>query len=147
MAALVLFNQFFQNVGRGVHNLHTNALKMALTNSAPNIATQALLSDITQIANGNGYTTGGFTLSGITFTLDSAVAELIASDLVITASGGTMATWRYPVLYDDTPSSPLDPLIGYLDVGSGISLADGQSRTLDFSATLGLLRLGAGTVS
>lgn len=147
MAALVLFNQFFQDIGRGVHNLHTGALKVALTNSAPNIATQAILSDITQIANGNGYTTGGFTLSGVTFALDSAVAELIASDLVITASGGTMGTWRYPVVYNDTPSSPLDPLIGYLDVGSGISLADGQSRTLDFSATAGLLRLGAGTVS
>jgi hypothetical protein len=147
MAALILFNQFFQNVGRGVHNLHTNTLKVALTNSAPNIATQALLSDITQIANGNGYTTGGFTLAGQSFTLDSAVAELLASDLVITASGGTMATWRYPVLYDDTPSSPLDPLIGYLDVGGAIALADGQSRTLDFSATNGLIRFGAGTIS
>lgn len=147
MAALILFNQFFQNVGRGVHNLHTDALKVALTNSAPNIATQALLSDITQIASGSGYTTGGFTLAGQSFTLDSAVAELLANDLVISASGGTMATWRYAVLYDDTPSSPLDPLIGYLDVGSAISLADGQSRTLDFSATNGLVRFGAGTIS
>lgn len=147
MAALVLFNQFFQNIGRGVHNLHTNTLKMALTNSAPNIATQSVLADITQISAGAGYTTGGFTLSGQSFTLDSTIAELIATDLVITASGGTMATWRYPVLYDDTPTSPADPLIGYLDVGSAISLADGQSRTLDFSATLGLLRLGAGTIS
>lgn len=147
MAALILFNQFFQDVGRGVHNLHTGSLKVALTNSAPNIATQSVLADITQIAAGNGYSTGGFTLSGVTFSLDSAVAELIASDLVIAASGGTMATWRYPVVYNDTPTSPLDPLIGYLDAGSGISLADGQSRTLDFSATLGLLRLGAGTIA
>jgi hypothetical protein len=51
------------------------------------------------------------------------------------------------VLYDDTPSSPLDPLIGYLDVGGAIALADGQSRTLDFSATNGLIRFGAGTIS
>lgn len=146
MAVLILFNQFYQNIGRGVHNLNANTLKVALTNSAPALGNQTI-SDITQIANGNGYTTGGFTLSGISFTLDGSVAELLASDLVITASGGTMGTWRYPVLYDDTPSSPADPLIGYLDAGSAISLADGQSRTLDFSSTNGLLRLGAGTIS
>lgn len=146
MALLNIFPIFFQNVGRGVHNLNANTLKVALTNSAPSLA-NTLLSDITQIANGNGYTTGGFTLSGTSFTLDGSVAELLASDLVITASGGTMGTWRYGVVYDDTPSSPLDPLIGYVDVGSALSLGDGQSRTLDFSATNGLWRLGAGTIT
>lgn len=146
MALLTVVNIFYQNVGRGVHNLNANTLKCALSNVAPSASNQ-LLSDITQIATGNGYSSGGFTLSGVSFTLDGSVAELLASDLVITASGGTMATWRYPVIYDDTPTSPLKPLIGFLDAGSAISLTDTQSRTLDFSAVNGLLRLGAGTIS
>lgn len=146
MASFIVFPQFFQNVGRGVHNLNANALKVALSNTAPSLSNQ-VLADITQIANGAGYTAGGYALSGISFTLDGSVAELLVSDHVITAVGATMATWRYPVIYDDTPSSPADPLLGYIDVGSGISLADGQTRTLDFSAINGLIRLGAGTIA
>lgn len=147
MADLVNFAQFFQDVGRGVHNLNADTLKVALTNSAPNASTGATISDITQISAGNGYSAGGFTLEGTAFALDGAVAELVADDLVIAASSGAMAQWRYAVIYNDTPTSPADPLIGYIDNGSAVDLADGESITLDFSATNGLVRLGAGTIS
>ncbi len=146
MAQFIIFPSFYLHVGRAVMNLDADTLKVALTNSAPSSG-NSLLSDITQIATGAGYASGGFSLSGVDYSLDGSIGELTATDLVITASGGTMATWRYPVIYDDTPSNPLKPLIGYLDVGTGISLADGQSRTLDFSSVNGILRLGAGTLS
>lgn len=146
MADFVNLAQFFQDVGRGVHNLNADTLKVVLTNIAPNAA-DGVLADITQISAGNGYSAGGFTLTGTAFTLDTGVAELVADDLEIAASGGAMAQWRYAVIYNDTPTSPADPLIGYIDNGSAIDLASGESITLDFSAATGIVRLGAGTIS
>ena len=131
MATFNKFQDFVEKLGKGIHDLSADALKVALTNSAPNASTAAGLADITQIAAGNGYTTGGFALTGVTYTETAGVGTLSASDLVITASGGTMATFRYAVLYNDTQTG--DPLICYWDQGSTISLANSESVTLKFS--------------
>lgn len=145
MPTFTFFSQFFQDVGRGVHNLNSDTIKVALTNTAPTPGTDAVLTDITQISAGNGYTAGGFTLANTAFALDTGVAELVADDLEIAASGGAMGDWQYAVYYNDTAAS--DQLIGYIDVGSTVSLGDGESRTLDHSATSGIARLGSGTIS
>jgi hypothetical protein len=57
-------------------------------------------------------------------------------DVVITASGGTVGPFRYVVLYNDTPTSPADPLIGWWDHGSEVTLVDEQAFTTDFGASL-----------
>jgi hypothetical protein len=59
--------------------------------------------------------------------------------VVFTASGGSIASFRYAVLYNDSPTSPADPLIGYWDYGSTVSLSDGESLTVDFDASNGIL--------
>ena len=61
--------------------------------------------------------------------------------MTITASGGSIGPFRYAVLYNDTPTSPADPLIGYWDNGTSETLADGESVTVDFSATNGVLQI------
>jgi hypothetical protein len=137
MAAFVKYQQFVEDLGNSVHDLvgtqHT--LKVALTNTAPNVATHAVFADITEISAGNGYTAGGADTqndgseSGGTLTVTGV-------DVVWTASGGTIGPFRYVVLYNDTPSSPADPLIGYWDYGSSITLASGETFTADFGASL-----------
>jgi hypothetical protein len=102
MATLTLYQDFKEQLGKGVHNLASNTFKAALTNSAPNAATHVQLSDITQLSTGGGYTGG---------------------------AGGV-------VIYNDTASSPADALVGYLDYGSSITLADTETFTLDFGASL-----------
>jgi len=131
MATFTLFNSFAGKVGDGTIDLDTHTFKCALTNVAP-VATNTVLADITQIAAGNGYSTGGVTLTNVTYTEPSAGTWKWDSDnIVITASGGTMATFRYLVIYDDTAAS--DNLVGYYDAGSQ-SLADGTSLTLTVNA-------------
>jgi hypothetical protein len=131
MATVVLFDEFFNHLATGVHNLSTGAFKVALTNTAPVQDTGATLSNITQIAGSGGYTTGGSTipLAWAETAAGSGIWQLgtDASDVTFTATAGGMGTFRYAVLYNDTPTSPADPLIGYLDYGSAVSLAENAS--------------------
>src|SRR5574343_394998 len=60
------------------------------------------------------------------------------TDVVFTASGGNLGastTGRYFSIYDDTPTSPADPLQMYYDYGSTFTVADTETMTLDFAAT------------
>jgi hypothetical protein len=59
---------------------------------------------------------------------------------VLTASGA-VATFRYVDIYNDTPSSPLDPLIGWYDYGADVTLANGETFTIDFDQSLGFIQL------
>lgn len=137
MAAFVLFDSFKETPFEKVHNLASDTIKVALTNSAPSAA-NTVLTDITQIANGNGYTTGGATLTVSSSSQTSGTYKWVVADLTFTASGGTMATFRYAVYYNDTATS--DELIGYVDYGSAVSLLNGQQFTLDHDPSTGILQ-------
>jgi hypothetical protein len=139
MATFNKFNDFVEQLGLGTHNLSTGALKVALTNTAP-VATNTVLANITQISAGNGYTTGGSATTP-TFTETSGTAKLVCTDVVFTASGGSIGPFRYAVLYNDTPTSPADPLIGWHDYGSALTLADGDTFTWNADPTTGVLTL------
>lgn len=135
MATYVKFQQFVEDLGTGVHDLNADTIKVMLTNSAPNAATHAVKADLTEISAGNGYTAGGFDIQN-TYSQTSGTGSLAAVDVTITASGGSIGPFRYAVWYNDTPTSPADPLIGYADYGSSITLADGEDLLVDFPATL-----------
>lgn len=136
MASFVKFNNFVQDVGRGVHNLHTGVIKVMLTNSAPNASSNTVKADLTEISAGSGYSAGGATVASNTYSQTSGTGALTGTDPVITAAGGSIGPFRYAVLYNDTPTSPADPLIGYWDYGSSITLADGESLTVDLATQI-----------
>ncbi len=133
MASFVKFHQFVEDLGLGVHNLDTGALKIYLSNAAPSQSLDAVKTDLAEITNQNGYTapvdvTGVWSESGGT-------ATLAGTDITITATGA-VGPFQYAVLYNDTPTSPADPLIGYWDYGSAITLANGETFTVDFGASI-----------
>jgi hypothetical protein len=138
MATFTKFNSFVEALAEKAHNLGSDTLKVMLTNSAPS-ASNTVKVDITEISAGNGYTAGGATVTVTTSAQTSGTYKLVIDDVTFTASGGAIATWRYIVLYNDTATN--DELIGFYDNGSTVSLADGTSVTLDFSATNGVLQL------
>ncbi len=140
MATAVKFHSFVEHVAEKVHNLGADSLKVVLTNSAP-VNTNTILSDLTQIANGNGYTTGGTAASISSSAQSSGTYKLVLADVVFTASGGSMGPFRYTTLYNDTPTSPADPLILFWDYGSSITLLTGETFTWDADPTNGVLQL------
>lgn len=137
MATFNKFQPFVENLAEGVHNLGSNQLVVALTNTAP-VATNSVLTDITQITYTNLSSRNITTTSSAQTT---GTYKLILTDLVLTASGGSVGPFRYIVIYNDTPTSPADPLIGYYDYGSSITLADGETLTIDFDGVNGVLSL------
>lgn len=124
-STFTLFNSAAGKIGDGTIDLDTHTFKVALTNTAP-VATNTILANITQISAGNGYTTGGATLGTLAFTEPSAGTwRWDTADFSFTASGGTMATFRYLVIYTDTATNK--DLVGYYDHGAAVSLPDGSS--------------------
>lgn len=137
MASFTKFNSFVEALAEKTHNLGSDTLKVVLTNSAP-VAANTVLADITQIANGNGYTTGGTAATISSSAQTSGTYKLVLADVTFTASG-SMGPFRYAVLYNDTATS--DELIGYWDYGSSITLAASETFTVDFDATNGVLQI------
>lgn len=139
MAAFNKFNQFVEDLAKKKHDLSADSFKVMLTNTAP-VAANAIKTDITDIAAGNGYTAGG-TASTITSCVQtSGVLKLILTDVVFTASGA-VGPFRYVVLYNDTQTVPAKPLVGWFDYGSAISLANLETFTVDFDGAAGVLTI------
>ena len=129
MAAFNKFEDFVEQLGLQSHQLSTDTIKVMLTNVVP-VATNTQLSDLTEISAGNGYTAGGADSTN-TWSEASGTATAGATDVTWTASGGTIGPFRYAVIYNDTHASDL--LIGWWDYGSAVTLADGESFTVDWT--------------
>ena len=116
----------------GVYTSSTDQFTIALTTNAnAPVATNSVLADLTEIAytnlssqnittNSSGQTTGTFTQ--------------LFTDLVLTASGA-VATFRHVVIYNNTPTSPANPLLGHFDFGSDLTLASGETLTIDWTTS------------
>lgn len=135
MATFTFFQQHKENLAKGVHDFTSDStctvtVALCAAANAP-VATNAVLADLTQIAYTN---LSARVISGVTAEHTTGTVAFTANDLTLTASGGAVAAFRYIVLYDDDPTSPADPLIGWLDYGSELTLADGDSLTLNFGA-------------
>lgn len=139
MAAFNKFNSFVEAVAEKVHNLGADSLKVMLSNTAP-VATNSVKTDITEIAAGNGYTAGGNVASVSSSAQTSGTYKLVLSDPATwTATGGSIGPVRYAVLYNDTATNK--ELIGWWDYGSSVTLATGETFTVDLDQVNGVLTL------
>lgn len=140
MATFNKFDQFTEDLAKKVHNLSSDQLKVALTNTAP-VAANAVYADLTApLATTNLSGATPFNVTTTSAEQTSGVLKLILVDLVLTATGA-VGPFRYVVLYNDTPTSPADPLIGWYDYGSSPSLANTETFTIDFDGTNGVFTI------
>lgn len=144
MATFVKVNDFVEHLANGEHDLDTDQLVIALSNTAPASETSnplsdgnGLLANVTQISYTN------LSTRNITFASDGQTGgtyKLVLTDLTLSATG-TVASFRYIYIYNSTATSLTNPLICHYDYGSTVSLASGESLDIDFDATNGLLQI------
>lgn len=133
MATYVKFQQFVEDLGLGVHDLSTHTLKVYLTNATPDVAADAIKTDLATITEENGYAAADITN---VWSETTGTATLAGTDVVWTASGGSFGPFRYVVIYNDDPTSPADPLIAYWDYGAATTITVGNTFTVDFSTSI-----------
>jgi hypothetical protein len=136
MASYNKFNSFVEALAEKVHNLGSDQLVVALCAAAnAPVAGNSQLSNLTTISYTNlssrNITTG-------TSSQSSGTYKLTLTDLVLTASGA-VTTFRYVAIYNDTATN--DELICWFDYGSDVTLANGETFTIDFDGTNGLLQI------
>ena len=139
MASYVKFQSFVEKLAEGVHDLGSDTLTVGMTTNVNAPAnTDDVLVDLTEISYTNVAAPGrAITVSASSET--GGVYKLVCTDLVLTASGGTVGPFQWVFIYNDTPAN--NDLICYFDYGSEITLADGETLTLDFDGTEGLLQI------
>ncbi|QGH73336.1 MAG: hypothetical protein [Siphoviridae sp. cttb18] len=136
MASYNKFQPFVEKLAEKAHNLGSDTLTVALTTAAnAPVATNGVLADLTQIAYTN---LSSRAITTTTSSQSSGTYKLVLADLVLTASGA-VATFRYVVIYNDTATN--DELIGWYDYGDNVTLANGDTFTLDFDATNGFIQI------
>jgi hypothetical protein len=138
MAAFSKFDQFVLDLATKVHNLNSDVLKVMLSNTLP-VRTNKVKADIAEIAAGNGYVAGGVAAPFVSGGDVSGLYKLILSAAQFTAAGGSFAVFQYAVLYNSTPAA--GPLIGWYDFGAAVTLTNGNSFTVNFDQTNGVLTL------
>lgn len=141
MATFTKFNVFVEDLAEKNHNLGSDALKVALTNTAPTPATDTTWNTTAHPAPAaaNGYTAGGNAITISTSAQTSGTYKLVLADSVFTASGGNLGPFRYAILYNSQGAA--NKPVGYWDYGSSITLADTETFTVDFDATNGVLTI------
>lgn len=138
MAAFNKFNQFVADVANKVHNLGSDTLKVMLTNTAP-VATNAVKSDITEIAAGNGYTAGGGQATQVSSVQSGGTYTLKLNNVTFTASSGSIGPFRYCVLYNATAAA--GNLIGWYDYSTALTVTAGNGFQVQFDPANGVLQL------
>ncbi len=144
---MATFNKVNDFVKNAVHNmdLESDQFVVALSNTAPASETSnpasdgnGVIANVTQIAYTNLSSRNITTTSS---TQTSGTYKLVLSDITLTSTGGSTGPFRYIYIYDDTVITPADPIVGYYDYGSSLTLNDGDSFTVDFSAANGVIQL------
>jgi hypothetical protein len=138
MAAFNRFNSFLEAAFEKVHNLGSDSFVLALcaTASAP-IASNTQLSNLTTVSYTN-LSSRALTISSSSNS--SGTYKWVLADITLSASGGSVAAFQYVVIYNDTATN--DELVGWYDYGSALTLASGESLTVDFDGTNGVFTVG-----
>lgn len=129
------FEIFTEDLAEKVHDCNADLFKVYLSNAVPSASADAVKADLAEISAVNGYPSGGSDVQNST-SRAGGVTSVLGVDVVWTASGGAFGPFQYVALYNDTPTSPADPLIAWWDYGSAVTVNNGESFTVDFGSSL-----------
>lgn len=135
------FNAFAAFLPNGAVNLASDTVKWMLTNTAP-VNTNSVYGDISgnELANGNGYTTGGATATLVSSTQSGGTYKYLSSLASPTwTATGSMGPFRYAVAYDSSAATKV--LIGWWDYGSNLTLSSTNTFTITLDGINGVFQV------
>lgn len=142
MATFNKINDYVQDLHRAVHDWSSHTFKYALSNTAPGSESSdpsadgnGVLANVTEVAYTN--LSEDRTVSTTAESLSSGTSSTDGDNETLTASGGSVGPFRYVYLYNDTATG--DPLVGYWDYGSSITLNDGETIDLNVATVFATL--------
>ena len=130
MATYNKFQDFVEALGLGEHNLSTGVFRVYLTNVTPSASADADKADLATATEQNGYAAADIQNG---WSESAGTATMTAVDVVVTATGA-VGPFQYAPIYNDTHAA--DGLMSWHDYGSEVTLADGETFTVDFGASL-----------
>lgn len=143
MAALTFYNGHAKRVVDGEYGTWSTAgLKYFLTNTAPD-PTHNSLSEVGQVSGGN-WVSGGISVGTVSTAVDDTDGARVVTDddLSHVQSSASVGPFRYVGVYADTPTTPTaDPVIGYWDYGSSITLGVDETLNIDLDANFTLFKI------
>jgi len=131
MATYNKFQGFVGYLGLAAVNCNTDTFNVYLSNATPSASLDDVKTDLAEITNENGYTAPVDIQN--TYSESGGTGTFGATDVTISATG-SVGPFQYAVIYDDTHAS--DILMGWYDYGSAVTLANGESFTIDFGANV-----------
>lgn len=132
--SISLYNHTAQRFASGA-NVAADTYKVKLLTAATFNATHTTLAATggTEVANGNGYTTGGATLANVAITtVTTNDAKFDADDVVWSASGGAI-TASYAILYNATDTD--SPPVAFINFDGSVSAGDGTDFKIVWNAS------------
>lgn len=139
--AWVIHDKAKEYMGDGTVDLDGDTFKGILVSSSSNLATTSVdgyAAVTNELATANGYTSGGLTLTSVTWTESSGTVTFDCADMVWTASGGSIVA-RLCGIYDDSVTTPVaDPVMCHslLDnTPADVTATDGNTFTVAINAS------------
>lgn len=134
MATYNKFQDFVEQLCTAKHDFTAagHVFKIYLSNAAPSASLDAVKADLAEFAGGTGYTAGGEDTQN-TLAEAAGTATVTGTKVVWTAGAADWNAFQYVVLYNDTQTSPVDPLVAWWDYGSAITLGNGETFTVKFN--------------
>ena len=99
-------------------------------------AVNAAAGTFTEVANGNGYTTGGNSAAVSTSAQTGGTFKLVLADPAVWTASGAGFSFQFAILTDVTTGTNM----GYWDYGSSQAVAVGETVTVDLDATNGVFQ-------
>jgi hypothetical protein len=139
MPAFVEPDILSEDMANKVHDFNSDTFRWALSNTAPVLGTTFLLSNVTQISGTNGYTTvadGAGLNANVTFSRSGQTTTVATVGAAVITATGAVGPFQYLILINDTPTSPLNPVVGWVTLTSAITMANTDTFTIPAASQL-----------
>ena len=137
MSAFNKFQDYQEQLHLAKHDFSAagHVFKVYATNAAPSASLDAVKADLAEITPQFGYPAAGSDIQN-TLSETGGTATVAATDVVWTAAGGSFGPLQYIPLFNETQTSPADPLVGWWDYGSSVTVLDTETFTVDFGTSV-----------